>query len=116
MFEGSCDAAGEPVLDACVSADDVAAWAAMAPANEAVFPPYGALDPAQLSAQGRIDALIALERLRCWVDYQQQVLLAAVQADDTSGAEFASCEVACALKIPATYAQAKLHTAATLVD
>src|SRR4051794_35045337 len=80
----------EPPEDAEVFAaeldpDSVAAWAASAPAPEAIHTPFGSLDPAVLSRFGRLDALVALERLKCWAEAEQQLVLAAIAADPGEG-------------------------------
>ena len=48
--------------------DECARWAANAPLTEGVLTPFGVLDPATLSQSGRIDAILALERVKAWAD------------------------------------------------
>ena len=72
---------GSTVLCAEVDPDAVAEWAAGWPAPDAIHTPFGELDPQRLSRAGRVDALVALERQRAWIDFQQQRVLAAIAAD-----------------------------------
>ena len=64
------------------TADELMAWAALASAPEALLTPFGFVDVPALSDAGRIDALVALERLRSWVDAQQARVFAACAADE----------------------------------
>src|SRR4051795_5462280 len=87
MFEDGWEPPEDAELPAAeVDPDSVAAWAASCSAPEAIHTPFGVLDPATLSRFGRLDVLVALERQRAWLDYQQQLVLAAIAADPGEGA------------------------------
>ncbi len=84
------------------------------------------LDPSALSAAGRVDALVAIEKQLAWLAGVQQRLLAGMLADpltpddphDALGAlerGWVREEVACALRLPAGSAQARLVVAHDLV-
>lgn len=107
------------ILCAEVDPDAVAEWAAACPAPDAIHTPFGELDPQELSRRGRLDALVALERQRAWIDFQQQRVLAAIAAEPGDSPTWlaknlAREEVGCALRIPDAVAEAKLHTASVL--
>jgi hypothetical protein len=100
-----------------LSADDVAAWAAAAPLGSGLLTPWGVLDPVGLSDAGRIDALLACQRLRAWTDAQEQRLLAAMApAPDPVDKGFVRDEIGCALRLAPAVVTAKLHTATQLVE
>src|SRR5947209_5753839 len=100
-----------------VAADEVAAWAASAPLGTGLLTPWGDLDPESLSDGGRIDALLACQRLRAWTDAQEQRLLAAVApSGDPLDKGFVRDEIACALRLAPSVVTSKLHTATQLVD
>ncbi|MEO9139229.1 MAG: hypothetical protein ABI345_09200 [Jatrophihabitans sp.] len=93
--------------------DEIAAWAATADFGSGVLTPFGTLDPVELCDAGRVDALIALERLRAWADAQQARLYAAmsVPAGEVTtrfgtrepDKQWVRDEIACALRLsPAT--------------
>jgi hypothetical protein len=99
------------------SGDEVAAWAAGAPLGSGLLTPWGVLDPAGLSDAGRIDALLACQRLRAWVDGQEQRLLAAMApTPDPLDKGFVRDEIGCALRLAPSVVASKLHTATQLVD
>ena len=107
----SLAAAGKPGLAALLRIDDV--------------------DPTQLSRRGLLDALVALERTKAWVEARQQHLLAALATETacaadrpSPGAEIAANldrewvreEVACALRVAAPTAAARIRLAAELTS
>src|SRR5664279_399672 len=91
--------------------DGVACWAATAALTEGVLTPFGVLDPERLSQDGCLDLLLALERVKNWVDAQQARVLARLVArpeqipglagdpvhDDV---DFVREEIACLLRWP----------------
>jgi hypothetical protein len=67
----------------------------------------------------RLEALERLRRLRCWLDFQEQLVLAEIAADPGDSPQwlaknFAREEVACALRVPGAVAAERLHTAGEL--
>ncbi len=84
--------------------DGAAAFAAAADLDAVLSATVlGALDPALLSQDGRIDALLAMQRLMCWAEAHQQLLVAAVAADipaprGSADKNYRCEEVACALR------------------
>ncbi len=106
--------------------DQAAAYlAALQPGGEAVSG-LARLDVSVLSRGGRVDALVAIEKQLAWLAGVQQRVLAGMLADpltpddphDALGALERSWlreEVACALRLPAGSAQARLVTAHDLV-
>ena len=76
MSEGAVLSSDEPVplayvptlLDAAVAPDDVAAWAASVTPGSAVVKTLAVLDPLRLSYEGRVDALIAMEKHIGWIE------------------------------------------------
>jgi hypothetical protein len=88
--------------------DAVTAVAAAAP----VWP----LDAFELSEAGRVDALVALQRLRGWVDAQELRLLATMTPPgDELAADLTATEVGCALRLSPVTVTSKLHLADELV-
>ena len=113
-----------------VSADEIAAWAASVPAGEGVWTRFGPLEPAALSRAGKIDALVALERVGSWVAAEQARLLAALatppgdaaetavgtraERDAAAGKQWAREEIAAALRWSAGTVHTRLHEARQL--
>jgi hypothetical protein len=75
------DAPDSMVITPEFQADELAAWAAQAPLTEGILTPFGVIDPSRLSQNGRIDAAVAMERLKAWAEAQQVRILAAADAD-----------------------------------
>ncbi len=86
-----------------------------------------ALDPVALDAAGRVDALVALQRVRSWVDAQEQVLVAAMaepgdppsvaqSGSPSSDKQYVREEIACALRISPVTVNARLHVARELTQ
>ena len=83
------------------------------------------VDPAELSAAARIDALEQLAGLRAWVDAQEQRLLAAMaepgeppvsSADpEVAAKQYVREEIACVLRLAPSSVNARLHIARELV-
>ncbi|WP_432092357.1 DUF222 domain-containing protein [Streptomyces sp. bgisy100] len=105
-----------------MSPDERAACLATCAPGPETAPLLGDLDPAQLSAAGRIDALRALERHAEWVQALQVRLLGALDADRVDPApegdspaekvwDFTCEQVACALRISNRTAATRLATA-----
>src|SRR5256714_7739599 len=74
------------------------------------------LDPAALSAAGRVDMLVALERQAAWVAAQQQRVLARMAVDSSDERNWVREDVACALRLSGLSAQRRLAVAQTLVE
>ncbi|SHH53578.1 HNH endonuclease [Jatrophihabitans endophyticus] len=97
------------------TADDLAAWAAEATPFDGFLTPFGGFDVPELSEVGRVDALVALQRLRSWIDAQEARLFAAtVAADGEKG--FALDEIGCALRLSAGVVAERAHVGTELVD
>ena len=81
------------------------------------------LEPAALSAAGRIDAVLGSRRAQAWLQAREHRLLAAMVDDveareslhDPSGHCFLAEEVACAMRVAPSTAEARLQTAVDLV-
>ena len=69
------------LLDAEVVPDDVAAWAAVVRPGSAVVSTLMVLDRERLSYEGRVDALVALQRQRAWLAAAEHRLLATMAGD-----------------------------------
>jgi hypothetical protein len=65
------------------------------------------LDPGGLSAAGRVDLLVALERQAAWVAAQQQRVLARMAADSADERNWVREDVACALRLDCRAARHK---------
>jgi len=109
------------LLDAAVAPDDVAAWAASVTPGSAVVKTLAVLDPLQLSHEGRVDALAALEKHISWIQAQQHRLLAVMAADPAVSTpageldkQWVREDVACALRLSAVTASDRLELATAL--
>lgn len=100
------------------SADELMRWAASAavPADEALLTPFGFVDVPALSQAGRVDALVALERLRSWVDAMQARVFAACAAADDSPEQWGREEIAAALHLSRPAVDERLHAGRELVE
>ncbi|HEY3715105.1 MAG TPA: DUF222 domain-containing protein [Jatrophihabitantaceae bacterium] len=74
------------------------------------------LDPDGLSAAGRVDLLVALERQAAWVAAQQQRVLARMAVDSADERNWVREDVACALRLSGLTAQRRLAVAQTLSE
>jgi hypothetical protein len=74
------------------------------------------LDPAVLSAAGRVDLLVALERQAAWVAAQQQRVLARMAVDQSDERNWVREDVACALRLSGMTARRRLAVAQTLTE
>ncbi len=110
------------MLDVEHDPDEVAAWAAGADIGTGVLTPVGVIDPARLSQHGRLDLLVAMERLKSWADAQQQRTLALLathpapipNTSEGQSKQWVREEVACALRLSFGTAAARLHAATEL--
>ncbi|MDP9118194.1 MAG: hypothetical protein M3O28_13220, partial [Actinomycetota bacterium] len=108
------------VLDAQVAPDDVAAWAARMTPGSAVVTPLAGVDPRRLSAAGRVDALVALEKQLAWLHAAQHRLLAVMvaaapdQSVDGLDKDWLREEVAAALRLSGVTASGRLQLAREL--
>jgi hypothetical protein len=74
--------------------------------------PFWPLDAFELSESGRVDALVALQRLRGWTDAQELRLIAAMsRPGDQLAVELAEAEIGCALRLSPSAVGAKLQLA-----
>jgi hypothetical protein len=112
------------VLDGAYAPDECAAWAAEREPWDSILSSFGELDPALLSDTGRVDLLVALKRQQAWNDAQQQRVLASMAAQPVSreanraelDKHWVREDVACALRVPASTARARLELATELVE
>jgi hypothetical protein len=74
------------------------------------------LDPGSLSAAGRADMLVALERQAAWVAAQQQRVLARMAVDQSDDRGWVREDVACALRMSGMTAARRLAVAQTLTE
>ena len=74
------------------------------------------LDPAVLSAAGRVDLLVALERQAAWIAARQQQVLARMAVDQSDERGWVREDVACALRMSGMTAQRRLAVAQTLSE
>ena len=110
------------LLDAELAPDDVAAWAASVTPGSAVVKSLAVLDPRRLTHEGRVDALIALEKHLAWIRARQHRLLAVMAADPAAvgtghgelDKNWVREDVACALRLSAGTAAYRLGLATEL--
>jgi hypothetical protein len=74
------------------------------------------LDPAVLSAAGRVDMLVALERQAAMIAAQQQRVLARMAVDQSDDRGWVREDVACALRVSGMTAARRLAVAQTLAE
>ena len=98
------------------SADDLAAAAALR-SGRGILADLGQVRLAELSAAGRVDALVAWDKVIRWATANRDRVLAAMWAGQQGPArdkEWAREDVATALRVSPNYAMALLHTATEL--
>ncbi|MDQ2839198.1 MAG: HNH endonuclease [Actinomycetota bacterium] len=88
-------------------------WASVQP-GLAEISRLGATDFSQLDASQRVDALLALERQRAWLDSLQQELLSLIKGQDSSGKHWCVEEIGAALRLSGGVARSKLANAERL--
>jgi hypothetical protein len=102
--------------DVLASPDAVAAeLARVRPAPEDAVT-LSLLDPAGLSAAGRVDLLVALERQAAMIAAQQQRVLARMAVDQSDDRNWVREDVACALRMSGMTARRRLAVAQTLTE
>jgi hypothetical protein len=74
------------------------------------------LDPGSLSAAGRVDLLVALERQAAWIAAQQQRVLARMAVAQSDERNWVREDVACALRMSGMTAARRLAVAQTLTE
>ncbi|HEY3630245.1 MAG TPA: DUF222 domain-containing protein [Jatrophihabitantaceae bacterium] len=74
------------------------------------------LDPGSLSAAGRVDLLVALERQAAWIAAQQQRVLARMAVEQADDRNWVREDVACALRMSGRTAARRLAVAQTLAE
>jgi hypothetical protein len=74
------------------------------------------LDPAGLSAAGRVDLLVALERQAAMIAAQQQRVLARMAVEQSDDRNWVREDVACALRMSGMTARRRLAVAQTLTE
>src|SRR5882757_1605896 len=74
------------------------------------------LDPAALSAAGRVDMLVALERQAAMIAAQQQRVLVRMAVDQSDDRNWVREDVACALRLSGTTAARRLAVAQPLAE
>jgi len=109
------------LLDADAAPDDVAAWAATVTPGSAVIKPLAVLDPRRLSAEGRVDALAAMERQISLLNAAQHRLIAVMAAQPVAPGplgeldkQWVQEDIACALRLSAHTAADRLRQAREL--
>jgi len=109
------------LLDASTAPDDVAAWAASVTPGSAVGKPLAVLDPARLSPEARVDALVAMEKQISWWQARQHRLIAVMGAQPVIPGplgeldkEWVKEDISCALKLSAHTAADRLRQAKEL--
>jgi hypothetical protein len=114
MFEREAPPA--TLSDVFVNPDEVAAeLARVRPLPEDAVT-LSLLDPGVLSAAGRVDLLVALERQAAWVAAQQQRVLAAMAVAQSDDRNWVREDVACALRVSGMTAARRLAVAQTLTE
>jgi hypothetical protein len=126
------------IVDALIAPDETAAaLTAMSPGSDLVAC-LAVLEPERLSQAGRLDALVAFDKVAAWVTARQQELITAIADDgaarqrqrelaadarigaaprrfaDASGNGWAAEEIACALRLAPVTAQRRIKVARML--
>ena len=104
------------VLDALVYPDEAAAGLAVATPQAVLVEALDELRPSVLSADGRIDALIAVERHIGMLQARSAELLAAIDAGDSTADGWARESVAAALRVPPASMKTRMSVASDLAQ
>ena len=104
------------VLDAWAFPDATAAGLAQWTPQSGLVPVLDELTPAVLSADGRIDALVAVERHIAMLQARSAELLAAIDAGDDTMDGWARDAVAAALRVPPASMKTRMSDARDLAD
>ena len=102
------------VLDALVYPNETAAGLAVAIPQALLVEALHELVPSMLSADGRIDALIAVERHIAMLQARSAELLAAIEAGDSTADGWARESVAAALRLPPASMKTRMSIASDL--
>ena len=102
------------VLDALVYPDEAAAGLAVATPQALPVEALDELVPSVLSADGRIDALVAVERHIGMLQARSAELLAAIEAGDSTADGWARESVAAALRVPPASMKTRMSVASDL--
>ena len=104
------------VLDALVFPDEAAAGLAVGTPQAVLVEALDELRPSVLSADGRIDALIAVERHIAMLQARSAELLAAIEAGDSTADGWARESVAAALRVPPASMKTRMSVASDLAQ
>ena len=104
------------VLDARVFPDATAAGLAQWAPQAGLVPVLDELTPAVLAADGRIDALVAVERHIAMLQARSAELLAAIDAGDATEDGWARDAVAAALRVPPASMKTRMSDARDLAE
>jgi hypothetical protein len=105
------------VVDVLESPEAVAAELARSEPSPEHALALSLLNPANLSAAGRVDLLVALEKQAAWVAAAQQRVLARMAVDQADNEHsWVREDVACALRLSGLTAQRRLAVAGTLFE
>ena len=102
------------VLDALMHPEDTAAGLAAGTPQAVLVPALDALTPSMLSVDGRIDALVAVERHIALLQARSVELLAALDAADRTGDGFTRDHVAAAVRVPPASMRTRMTIATEL--
>ena len=102
------------VLDALVYPEETAACLAVAVPQALLVEALDELRPSVLSADGRIDALVAVERHIGMLQARSAELLAAIDAGDSTADGWARESVAAALRVPPASMKTRMSVASDL--
>ena len=104
------------VLDAVAFADETAADLAQWAPQALLVEVLDALTPAALSVDGRIDALVAVERHIAMLQARSAELLAAIEAGDSTADGWARESAAAALRVPPASMKTRMSVASDLAQ
>ncbi|MDQ2838094.1 MAG: HNH endonuclease [Actinomycetota bacterium] len=76
----------------------------------------GSTDFSTLDESARVDALVAFDRCRSWLDAQQELLLALISTEDSTEDRWCAEEVGAALRLSSGSARSRLKTAEQLCE